>query len=167
MLLLTLKSHHDCVCYWKTYRAWWVSAKRRWRFLLHTLDRRYQSGIVLAYLHPSCVCCPLFCSVRGMGIPQPWGVAFFPLLKGLYYLSALSLWGWSALRHPAHLPDSSGSDSPRRAPDSEVFSVGGTAGISSWVVFWGWVKHPELEWCQVVLVRQEKWLHGNDFHLIL
>jgi len=57
-----------------------------------------------------------------------------PLLKGLHDLPALSLRGGQALHHPAHLPDSSGSDSPGRAPDSALFSVGGTAGGSSGVV---------------------------------
>jgi hypothetical protein len=50
------------------------------------------------------------------------------LLKDIYDLPALPLCGGQALRHPADLPDSSGSDSPGRAPDSEVFSVGAQAG---------------------------------------
>ena len=53
-----------------------------------------------------------------------------PLLKRLYDLSALPLRGGKALRHPAHLSDSPGSDSSRGAPDSAVFSVDGKVSDS-------------------------------------
>ena len=57
-----------------------------------------------------------------------------PLLKRLYYLSALPLRGRQALRHLADLSDSSGSDSPRGAPDQAVLSVGCSEGCGGWVV---------------------------------
>ena len=43
-------------------------------------------------------------------------------------VSALAEQVKAAVRHPADLSNPSGSDSPRRAPNSAVFSVGGTAG---------------------------------------
>ena len=58
-----------------------------------------------------------------------------PLIKRLYHLSALSLRGGKELRDPADLSDSSGSDSPRGAPDKAVLSVGGTEIGSGGVVF--------------------------------
>ena len=57
-----------------------------------------------------------------------------PLLKGLHDLPALSLRGRQALRHPAHLPDSSGSDSSGRPSDKKVLSVGRSAGGAAGVV---------------------------------
>jgi len=42
----------------------------------------------------------------------------------LHHLSALPLRGRQALRHGVHLSDPSGSDSPGRAPDQAVRSVG-------------------------------------------
>ena len=65
-----------------------------------------------------------------------------PLLKRLHHLPALSLRGRQALRHPAHLSDSSGSDSSRGAPRQAVLSVDGKAGGGGWVVrlrCCGWV----------------------------
>ena len=43
-----------------------------------------------------------------------------PLPKGLHDLPALPLWGRQALRHPAYLPDSSGTHSPGRVLEQDV-----------------------------------------------
>ena len=64
-----------------------------------------------------------------------------PLLKRLHDLSALPLRGGKALRHPAHLSDSPGSDPPGRSPDPALFAVGAQEGGGGWVVSRSGVMH--------------------------
>jgi hypothetical protein len=74
-------------------------------------------------------CCP----------PEEWDYLDVDVLRparsgAVHHLPALPLRDRQALRHRAHLSDSPGSDSPGRALDQAVLSVGGTAGGSGGVV---------------------------------
>ena len=62
--------------------------------------------VVLMYLLATDAC------GRGVGLPGYRCPETCPLLKRLHDLPALSLRGGQALRHPAHLPNSSGTYSP-------------------------------------------------------
>jgi len=74
-----------------------------------------------------------------VGLPGCGCPASCPLWCRLHHLPALPLRGRQALRHGAHLSDSSGSDSPGRALDQSVRSVGRSAGGGGWVVSRGGV----------------------------
>ena len=120
-----------------------LDVRWRWRFLFHALDQTTSIQVIHTYWLLSDACCSscaAFLLCWGMALSGYRCSETIPILKGLYYLSALLLWGWSALRHLAYLPDSQGSYPARRAPNKSLLSVGYSAGISGWVVFWGWVR---------------------------
>ena len=99
-----------------------------------------------------------------MGLPGHRCPKTRPPLKGLYDLPAISLRGRQALRHPAHLPDPSRSNSSRGAPDSEMFSVGRQAGGCGWLVSRGGVNTLV---CATFLYRPTEgstWIFANILH---
>jgi len=117
------QAFHLCLKRSSTNTLWTLSASSDClvaKGLNGLLDRSDLPQVVLMYL-PLCdarcrtraTCCPRW----GVGLPGYRCPETCPLLKGLHDLPALSLWGRQALRHPADLPDSSGSDPARRAPD--------------------------------------------------